>query len=118
MLINNLSDELPDLAYFGVSSGLEFAVDEPVVDFDLKASTIAGNQRPAIDVGREFLEQLLRHTDGSREIVSRDTVGDRDFEHGLFLLTGVVEMLTSIEYNRDEQERGSVSVLPGLLWYD
>lgn len=74
------SDVLDDLVRVRESAGLQFRVDQFVVDTNLELSAAGGNQGEACDVLFEF-EQLLRQTDGLRFVVSNTAVFDRNL-HG------------------------------------
>ena len=66
-----------------MSSGLEFRIDQLVVDLDLKTSAARGYEFPRGNLGLKFLNQVRRDTHGSGGIVSSSAVFDRDLGHVL-----------------------------------
>ena len=65
----------------GVASGLLLGVDEPAVHFYLVDPSPGRDEGQLLDVRLEVRQQLLRHPDGARCVVSELAVRDADL-HG------------------------------------
>ena len=75
-------DQRTQLAAVRMAPGREFRVDQLAVYLDFKRAAPGGDQLPRCDSGLEFLDQVSRDTHGTRGIVSRSAVCDRDLCHG------------------------------------
>ena len=63
-----------DFRIFGEAPLLDFGVDQLVIDADLKAALIGGNQCKPSDVFFVFDEKLFRQTDGFALVTSSRAV--------------------------------------------
>ena len=65
-----------------MTAGLEFGINELVVDGDLVPASLGGEERDGLDLRFEVLEQVICQAHGPVGVVSDCTICDGDLQHG------------------------------------
>lgn len=85
LLFYNLPHQPQHFARFGVTVGLEFGIDQPVVHTDLELASIRRYQGQALEVVLKFFEQFICQAHGPVGVVSYSAVDDFDVYHWVML---------------------------------
>jgi hypothetical protein len=82
MILQVTADQSGDFARLDMAVGLQFRIKQLVVDADLEAAAIGGDQGQRFDFRFKVLEKFCHQTGGTPGVVSSCTVNDLDFhEH-------------------------------------
>lgn len=74
-------DQPADFSGFGVPAGLEFGVNQPIVDDNFEFAAVRWNQSERFDFRFVFLEQFACQAHGPVGVMSNSAISQFDFEH-------------------------------------